>query len=122
MNRKLRMGMIGGGPGAFIGEVHRKAARMDGGIEVVAGAFHIDPALSRQMGEQLCLEPGRAYDNYQEALADYAKLIKNNPRYQGALNQGGDAVAFAKGLARGGYATDPNYAAKLSQLAGKSAS
>lgn len=73
MNRKLRMGMIGGGPGAFIGEVHRKAARMDGGIEVVAGAFHIDPALSKQMGEQLCLEPGRAYDNYQQMIEAESK-------------------------------------------------
>ena len=39
MTRKLRMGMIGGGPGAFIGEVHRKAARMDGQVEIVGGAF-----------------------------------------------------------------------------------
>ena len=68
MNRKLRMGMVGGGPGAFIGEVHRKAARMDGGIEVVAGAFHIDPKLSREMGRQLCLERGRAYDNYEQMI------------------------------------------------------
>ena len=37
-SRKLRMGMVGGGPGAFIGDVHRKAARMDGQIEVVSGA------------------------------------------------------------------------------------
>jgi len=68
MNRKLRMGMVGGGPGAFIGEVHRKAARMDGGIEIVAGAFHIDPKLSRAMGRQLCLEPKRAYDNYEQMI------------------------------------------------------
>lgn len=73
MGRILRMGMIGGGPGAFIGEVHRKAARMDGGIQVVAGAFHIDPALSRQMGEQLSLEPGRAYDNYQQMIEAESK-------------------------------------------------
>lgn len=68
------------------------------------------------------VERFRAYDNYQEAFTDYARLLKNNPRYQGALNQGDDASAFARGLARGGYATDPNYAAKLSQLAGKSSS
>ena len=68
MNRKLRMGMVGGGPGAFIGEVHRKAARMDGGIDIVAGAFHIDPKLSRAMGRQLCLEPKRAYDNYEQMI------------------------------------------------------
>jgi predicted dehydrogenase len=67
------MGMIGGGPGAFIGEVHRKAARMDGGIEVVAGAFHIDPKLSKQMGEQLCIDPSRAYDNYQQMIEAESK-------------------------------------------------
>ena len=43
VSRKLRMGMVGGGPDAFIGEVHRKAARMDGKIEVVAGAFSSKP-------------------------------------------------------------------------------
>ena len=43
LNRKLKMGMVGGGPGAFIGEVHRKAARMDGKIELAAGAFDINP-------------------------------------------------------------------------------
>lgn len=68
------------------------------------------------------VERFRAYDNYQDAFTDYARLIKNNPRYQGALNQGADAASFARGLARGGYATDPNYAAKLSQLASKSSS
>ena len=41
LNRNLRMGMIGGGPGAFIGEVHRKAARMDGGVDLVAGADYV---------------------------------------------------------------------------------
>ena len=64
MNRQLRMGMVGGGPGAFIGEVHRKAARMDGGVEIVAGAFHIDPAKSFEMGRTLCLDPARAYPDY----------------------------------------------------------
>ena len=42
MNRKLRMGMVGGGRGAFIGGVHRIAANMDGLIELVAGAFSIN--------------------------------------------------------------------------------
>lgn len=64
MNRKLRMGMVGGGPGAFIGEVHRKAARLDGGIEVAAGAFDIDPKKSRQMGRELGLDKKRVYNDY----------------------------------------------------------
>ena len=68
MDRKLRMGMVGGGPGAFIGEMHRKAARMDGGVDIVAGAFHIDPAKSKEMGQQLCIDPSRAYDNYQQMI------------------------------------------------------
>ena len=47
LNRKLRMGMVGGGPGSFIGAVHLKAARMDGGIDLVAGAFSSDPQKSQ---------------------------------------------------------------------------
>lgn len=68
MNRKLRMGMVGGGPGAFIGDVHRKAARMDGQIDIVAGAFDIDPEKSKQMGAELCLDPARVYSDYKEMI------------------------------------------------------
>jgi predicted dehydrogenase len=62
------MGMIGGGPGAFIGAVHRKAALMDGHIELVAGAFDINPEKSRQMGKELCLDMSRVYDTYKEMI------------------------------------------------------
>jgi predicted dehydrogenase len=68
LNRKLRMGMVGGGPGAFIGEVHRKAARMDGQIELVAGAFDIDPKKSKQMTRELYLDPKRVYGTYKEMI------------------------------------------------------
>jgi len=68
LNRKLKMGMVGGGPGAFIGEVHRKAARMDGQIELVAGAFDIKPEKSKQMGTQLYLDPARVYGTYKEMI------------------------------------------------------
>ena len=68
LNRKLKMGMVGGGPGAFIGEVHRKASRMDGQIELVAGAFDIDPEKSKQMGKQLYLDPKRTYGTYKEMI------------------------------------------------------
>lgn len=74
LNRKLNMGMVGGGPGAFIGEVHRKAARMDGGIELAAGAFDINPRKSKQMGKQLLLNPKRVYRNYQEMIERELKL------------------------------------------------
>jgi len=68
LNRKLMWGMVGGGPGAFIGDVHRKAARMDGQIELVAGAFDIDPKKSRQMGRELYINPKRAYGTYKEMI------------------------------------------------------
>ena len=74
MKRKLKMGMVGGGPGAFIGEVHRKAARMDGKIEIVAGAFDIDPAKSKQMGEELNLDPSRVYNDFKEMIAAESAL------------------------------------------------
>ena len=59
----------------------------------------------------------RSYPDQASAFRDYAQVLLDNPRYRAALNTGSDAHAFAQGLARGGYATDPNYAAKLSQLA-----
>jgi len=74
LDRKLKMGMVGGGPGAFIGEVHRKAARMDGGIELVAGAFDINPRKSKQMGRELLLPPARIYRNYNEMIEKELKL------------------------------------------------
>jgi len=76
LNRKLRMGMVGGGPGAFIGEVHRKAARMDGQIELVAGAFDINPRKSKQMGKQLYLNPKRVYGTYKEMINRELSLPK----------------------------------------------
>lgn len=74
LNRKLKMGMIGGGPGAFIGEVHRKAARMDGQIELVAGAFDINPRKSKQMGRRLYVDSRRTYRNYEEMIERELKL------------------------------------------------
>ncbi|HTX66460.1 MAG TPA: Gfo/Idh/MocA family oxidoreductase [Opitutaceae bacterium] len=66
MKRKLRFGMIGGGPGAFIGAVHRLAAGMDGRAELVAGAFSRDPGRSRAMGAELFLDPARVYGSFGE--------------------------------------------------------
>ena len=74
MNRKLRMGMIGGGPGAFIGAVHRIAANMDGAIELVCGAFSSDPEKSKQAGETLGLDPARVYGSYREMIRTEAAL------------------------------------------------
>jgi flagellar protein FlgJ len=58
----------------------------------------------------------RAYDSYQEAFADYAKLMKDNPRYERVIANAGNAKSFAYGLQRAGYATDPGYADKLSRV------
>lgn len=67
--RKLRMGMVGGGPGAFIGPVHRLAAEMDGKIQMVAGAFSSSPERSRAAGERFGIDPARAYADYKQMLA-----------------------------------------------------
>lgn len=57
----------------------------------------------------------RAYDSYDESFRDYAKLLSESPRYAKVMTQTGSAQAFAKGLQQAGYATDPQYAAKLSR-------
>jgi predicted dehydrogenase len=64
--RKLRMGMVGGGPGAFIGPVHRIAAELDGRIELVAGAFSQSAERSREAGASYRIDPARAYADYRE--------------------------------------------------------
>src|SRR5438876_970647 len=66
--------MIGGGRGAFIGAVHRVAARMDGQAELVAGAFSSDPERSRASAADLFIAPERAYGSYQEMAAVEARL------------------------------------------------
>ena len=66
--RKLRMGMIGGGTGAFIGAIHRIAAAMDGEIELVCGAFSSDPEKSKVTGKELNLDAARVYDTYDEMI------------------------------------------------------
>src|SRR5512147_3180129 len=74
LNRKLRMGMVGGGRGAFIGAVHRMAARLDGEIELVAGCFSSDPAKSKASGADLFLDPARVYASYEEMAEREAAL------------------------------------------------
>jgi predicted dehydrogenase len=68
------MGMAGGGAGAFIGEIHRAAARLDGEIDLVCGAFSSDPEISRRTGEQLGLVPERIYPDWEQMLAREAQL------------------------------------------------
>ena len=74
MNRKLRMGMVGGGIGAFIGAIHRTAALMDNQIELVCGCFSADPEKSKASGKELYLPEDRVYGTYQEMFEKEAQL------------------------------------------------
>ena len=58
----------------------------------------------------------RAYDSYEDSFRDYAKLINNSPRYEKVRSQTSSPLAFATELKRAGYATDPDYAGKLSRV------
>jgi predicted dehydrogenase len=71
--RRIRWGMVGGGPGAFIGAVHRIAARMDDHYELVAAALSSDPARSRSAAQDLHIAPDRAYGSYTEMANAEAK-------------------------------------------------
>ena len=69
MNRKLRMGMVGGGKDAFIGAIHRIAANMDGLIELCCGALSINPDIAKDSGHSLFLPEDRIYLTYEELIA-----------------------------------------------------
>ena len=71
--------MVGGGRGAFIGGVHRRAAALDGEIELVAGAFSSDPKKSALSGKDFYLKPSRVYASYQE-MAQKEKALPENER------------------------------------------
>lgn len=74
MNRKLRMGMVGGGKDAFIGAIHRLAANMDGLIEVCCGALSINPDIAKDSGRSLFLPEDRTYLNYEEMISKESQL------------------------------------------------
>ena len=89
---KLRYGMVGGGPGAFIGDAHRKAISLDGTAELVAGCFSRTPEKTKEQGEALGLDPERCYANYKEMAAaeqaredgiDFVVIVTpNNTHYE----------------------------------------
>ena len=66
--------MVGGGRDAFIGGVHRMAMRLDGKIELIAGAFSSDPQKSKLSGEDLLLDPKRVYADYRAMAAEEGRL------------------------------------------------
>jgi predicted dehydrogenase len=74
MNRKLKMGMVGGGKDAFIGAVHRIAANMDGLIELACGSLSISPELAIESGKMLFLPDDRIYTKYDDMIRAESKL------------------------------------------------
>jgi predicted dehydrogenase len=107
MQRRLRMGMVGGGRGAFIGAVHRMAAALDGSIELVCGALSSDPATARASGSDLHLAADRSYGSWREMLdreasrapserMDFVAIVTPNhlhhPVAMAALERGFDVV------------------------------
>lgn len=71
---RVRLGMVGGGTGAFIGAVHRIAARLDDRYELVAGALSSTPERARESGAELGLDPDRVYDDYRSMAIREARL------------------------------------------------
>jgi flagellar protein FlgJ len=88
--------------GSWNGTVHASRTReyIDGSMHDVVAGF-------------------RGYDSPEHSIRDYVGLLKGSRRYQSALGTGNDVAAFARGLVRGGYATDPDYVAKLTAVAQK---
>jgi predicted dehydrogenase len=74
LNRKLRMGLVGGGQGAFIGRVHATAAVLDNRAALVAGALSSDPARAKASASDYDIKPDRAYGSFQEMAAGESKL------------------------------------------------
>lgn len=74
LKRKIRMGMVGGGQGAFIGAVHRIAAAIDQQVELVCGAFSSDPARSKASGKDFFLPESRCYPDFATMMTEEAKL------------------------------------------------
>ncbi|MFI8377656.1 Gfo/Idh/MocA family protein [Leeuwenhoekiella sp. NPDC079379] len=72
--KKLKMGMVGGGQGSFIGDVHRRASRIDGMIDLVCGAFSSDAERSLKSAEALGVAPERAYKSFEEMIKKEALL------------------------------------------------
>lgn len=77
MANKIRMGMVGGGAGAFIGAVHRTAAEITGDIDLVAGAFSSDAKASRTFGVELGLHTNRSYGTFADMFEQEAGLLQD---------------------------------------------
>jgi len=105
MGRRLRLAVIGGGPGSFIGAMHRQAARLDDRYELVTGILSSDPARSKKAGLEIGIHPDRIYNSVDEMLkaeaarqdgADVVAIMTpNDSHYEyavAALEQGFDVI------------------------------
>ncbi len=104
LNRKLRMGMVGGGRGAFIGAVHRMAARLDGEIDLVAGCFSSDPVKSKAAGADFFLDPARVYASYEEmARREAARPADQRIDFVSIVTRNNSHFAVAKAFLGAGF-------------------
>ena len=94
---RIRLGMVGGGEGAFIGAVHRIASRIDDQYELVAGALSSTPEKARRSGEALGLAPDRIYDDYESMAKAEAKRAR---RDRGGRDRHPEPHARRAGLSR----------------------
>ncbi|MBP7141607.1 MAG: Gfo/Idh/MocA family oxidoreductase [Opitutaceae bacterium] len=104
LKRKLRMGMVGGGRGAFIGAVHRMAAALDSRIELVAGCFSADPEKSRLSGADLNLDPARVYGTYADMVkAESALPVGERIDFVSIVTRNNTHVPIARAFLEAGF-------------------
>jgi hypothetical protein len=77
--RRLRLGMVGGGEGAYIGGIHRFAARLDDQFELVAGAFDAVPARGHAFAATAFIDPDRSYDDFRRMAESAATASTSSP-------------------------------------------
>jgi predicted dehydrogenase len=104
MARKLKAGMVGGGRDAFIGGVHRMAMRLDGKIDLVAGAFSSNPEKSKLSGEDLLIDPNRVYPDYRTMVEREQKLPQGERiDFVSIVTPNRTHVPVAKAFLEGGF-------------------
>ncbi|SHG22496.1 Predicted dehydrogenase [Microbulbifer donghaiensis] len=104
MSKRVRMGMVGGGEGAFIGAIHRMAAALDGEIELVAGCFSSDPARGRATAARLGLPADRAYASYRDlVLGEAARPAGERMEFVSVVTPNDLHLPAATEALRGGF-------------------
>ncbi len=88
--KRIRWGMVGGGQGGFIGEVHRMAARLDDGYQLIAGALSSDPARARHSARELGIRKDRTYTDYREMAEAEARQAR---RHRGSHRRHAQRIA-----------------------------